>query len=98
MNDLIGKALYITWREFGVEFIRIADEAKPVTFYITVPNDGEQLYLREPKTYGDNLAELFKNRMREFQSDCIVRYKVRNEFWTKKKSEQVRDATMSNVL
>lgn len=98
MNDLIGKAIYITWREFGIEFIRIADEVKPVVFYITVPNDGEQLHPREPKTYGDDLAKLFKNRMREFQSDCIVKYKVRNEFWTKAKSKEVSNRVMRNVL
>lgn len=60
MNNIIGKAIYITWKELGVEFIRIADESKPITFYITVPNDGEQLYIREPKIYGANLAKLFK--------------------------------------
>lgn len=98
MNDLIGKAVYITWREFGIEFIHIADERKPATFYIIVPNDGEQLHPREPKTYGDNLAKLFKNKMREFQSDCIVKYKIRNEFWTKEKSKQVRETIMSNIL
>lgn len=98
MNDLIGKAVYITWRELGVEFIHIADEIKPVTFYITVPNDGEELHPREPKTYGDDLAKLFKNRMREFQSDCIVKYKIRNEFWTKEKSKEVSNRVMGNVL
>ena len=98
MNSLICKAIYITWKELGVEFIHIADERKPVIFYITVPNDGEQIHIRESKTYGADLAKLFQNKMREFQSDCIVKYKVRNEFWTKEKSEQVRDTTISNIL
>lgn len=98
MDNLMGKAIYITWKELGVEFIHIADENRPVVFYITVPNDGEQIHMREPKAYGANLAQLFKTTMRKFQSDCIVKYKIRNEFWTKAKSEQSRNTTMRNIL
>lgn len=56
MDNIMGKSIYITWKELGVEFIHIADENRPVVFYITVPNDGEQIHMREPKTYGANLA------------------------------------------
>ncbi len=44
------------------------------------------------------MYERFTNRMREFQSDCIVKYKIRNEFWTKEKSKEVSNRVMGNML
>lgn len=52
------------------------------TYYISVPKDGVPSYDNQPMIYGAELAKCFKYSLQEYNPDCKVMYKIRDEYWT----------------
>lgn len=69
------------------------------TYYISVPKDGVPTYDNQPMIYGAELAKCFKNSLQEYNPDCKVMYKIRDEYWTtmdvKVMSEVLTEQTMA---
>lgn len=63
------------------------------TYYISVPKDGTKTVLGEPAVYGRELAKRFEYALKNYDIDCTVKYKIRDEYWTADDVE-----TMNEVL
>lgn len=52
------------------------------TYYVSVPKDGVKTIMGEPAVYGRELAKLFNDALTNYGVDCVVKYKIRDEYWT----------------
>lgn len=96
-GSLTAKAMYIGWAELGIRVEKIS-ENKPTTFYISVPKNGDLLDGYNKKLYGEVLAQKFKNIMCETDSSIIVKYKERDEYWTKTMAQIAKNEAYKMVM
>ena len=47
-----------------------------------MPKDGVKTIMGEPVVYGKELAKLFKDALKNYGVDCVVKYRIRDEYWT----------------
>ena len=52
------------------------------TYYVSVPKDGVKTIMGEPAVYGRELAKLFNDALTNYGVDCVVKYRIRDEYWT----------------
>lgn len=51
------------------------------TYYVSVPKNGVKTVLGEPAVYGEELAKRFEYALKNYGVDCVVKCKIRNEYW-----------------
>lgn len=61
-------------------------------YYVSVPKDGVKTIMGEPAVYGKELAKQFKDALKNYGADCIVKYKIRDEYWTTDDAEMMFEA------
>lgn len=74
------------------------------TYHVSVPKDGAKTVLGEPAVYGRELAKQFKDALKNYGVECVVKYRIRDEYWTtadaeimdKVLSEGIQDLTKQN--
>lgn len=62
------------------------------TYYVSVPKDGVKTIMGEPAVYGEELAKQFKDALKNYGADCVVKYKIRDEYWTTDDAEMMFEA------
>lgn len=59
------------------------------TYYVSVPKDGVKTVLGEPAVYGRELAKQFKDALKNYGVECVVKYRIRDEYWTTADAEMM---------
>lgn len=67
------------------------------TYYVSVPKDGVKTILGEPAVYGEELAKQFKDALKKYGADCMVKYKIRDEYWTTDDAEMMYEALREGI-
>jgi hypothetical protein len=67
------------------------------TYYVSVPKDGVKTILGEPAVYGEELAKLFKDALKNYGVECVVKYKIRDEYWTTDDAEMMYEALREGI-
>ena len=62
------------------------------TYYVSVPKDGVKTIMGEPAVYGEELAKQLKDALKNYGADCVVKYKIRDEYWTTDDAEMMFEA------
>lgn len=62
------------------------------TYYVSVPKDGVKTIMGEPAIYGEELAKQFKDALKNYGADYVVKYKIRDEYWTTDDAEMMFEA------
>ena len=67
------------------------------TYYVSVPKDGVETIMGEPAVYGEELAKLFKDALKNYGVECVVKYKIRDEYWTTDDAEMMHEVLREGV-
>lgn len=67
------------------------------TYYVSVPKDGVKTVLGEPAVYGRELAKLFKDALKNYGVECVVKYKIRDEYWTTDDAEMTYEVLREGI-
>ena len=85
-NELMAKGMMIAFRGLGVEIENWIDtpEGIPV-IYISVPNESTDTGPNWVTLAGKKLADRIFTKLNEMGAICQVKFKIRDEVWTKEK-------------
>lgn len=89
MNNMMGQAMYLTWRGLGVEIDNVKESTDELVFYISVPKD--TIAAHSVSSTGDKMAGAYlAKRVKKTMTDMgvkrlTVKYRVRDEVWTEDK-------------
>lgn len=67
------------------------------TYYVSVPKDGVKTIMGEPVVYGEELAKLFKDALKNYGVECVVKYKIRDEYWTTDDAEMMYEVLREGI-
>jgi len=67
------------------------------TYYVSVPKDGVKTIMGEPVVYGEELAKLFKDALKNYGVECVVKYKIRDEYWTTNDAEMMYEVLREGI-
>lgn len=80
-NELMAKGMLLGMSSLGI----VVDRLEENVLYISVPKDTTD---SRHALAGKALAKRLQTKMRELgYKDLVVKYKIRNEVWTKEKSD-----------
>lgn len=89
-SNIMGPAMYITWRGFGVEIDKISENTDSLVLYISVPKStvdakGMRHVSGNPMA-GGFLAKRIKDTLSDMGVKRLsVKYKIRDEIWDARK-------------
>jgi hypothetical protein len=90
--------IYIGLRSMGV----VLEDTKFVdgkfTVYITVPSDTYHVSATGEKMAGAYLAKRVQETLDNMKVPAVVKYKMRDEVWTKEKSEMALEAAQKELM
>lgn len=67
------------------------------TYYVSVPKDGVKTIMGEPVVYGKELAKQFKDALTNYGVDCVVKYRIRDEYWTTDDAEMMYEVLSEGI-
>ena len=85
-NELMAKGMMIAFRGLGIEIENWVDtpEGVPV-IYISVPKESTDVGPTGIALAGKKLADRVFTKLNEMGAVCQVKFKIRDEVWTKEK-------------
>lgn len=85
--NTLSKVMLTTWYSFGAEI----DDAIGATLYLSVPRDSDHVDAHGNTMAGAFLAKRIQDTFREMgATEIIVKYKIRDEYWTEEKYEDAK--------
>lgn len=67
------------------------------TYYVSVPKDGVKTIMGEPAVYGKELVKQFKDALTNYGVDCVVKYRIRDEYWTTDDAEMMYEVLSESI-
>lgn len=67
------------------------------TYYVSVPKDGVKTIMGESAVYGKELAKQFKDALTNYGVDCVVKYRIRDEYWTTDDAEMMYEVLSEGI-
>lgn len=94
----LGEVAYITWMSYGVIFDKINESTDSLILYISVPFSSYYRDVNNTEMAGEFLAKRFKATMTDMGIKRLtVKYKIRNEHWTKERSDAAEVCARQNI-
>ena len=85
-NRLLAEGMLLGMSSFGMEI----DKWEENTMYISVPKDTTDISPLGEALAGKKLADRIQTKMRDLGAkDLRIKYRIRDEIWTKEKREQI---------
>lgn len=98
-NEMLAKAMIITFRGFGIEIDALEDYRGGIKFLFTVPSSSEHKDAHGLEMSGKHLASVVKNKLEEMGFVFTdIRYHIRNEHWTEAKRRSAEAQAKFDVL
>lgn len=87
-NTLMAKGMVLAFRSMGIEIEDWVDTYDGTTIYISVPKETIDTASAGVNLAGKPLADRLKTKMRDMGcKNFDVKFRIRNEVWTKEKRE-----------
>lgn len=90
-NNMLGKAMLITYAQMGVKIDQLEDTDDGIIFLFTVPKTSWEFDANGKEMSGKHLASRVKHTLEEMgMVFCDIRYGIRNEHWDKSKGDAAK--------
>lgn len=90
-NDMIGKAMLITYAQMGVQIDKFDNTDAGIIFLFTVPKSSWECDASGKEMSGKHLASRVKHTLEDMgMVFADIRYAIRNEHWDRIKSETAK--------
>ena len=90
-NDMLGKAMLITYAQMGVQIDKFDNTDAGIIFLFTVPRSSWECDVNGKEMSGKHLASRVKHTLEDLgMVFADIRYAIRNEHWDKAKGEAAK--------
>lgn len=97
-NDMLGKAMLITYAEMGVVIDKFEDTDTGIILLFTVPKSSYHIGANNREMSGKHLASRVKTTLEEMgMVFADIRYHIRDEHWDKTKAEIAKRAAYKDM-
>ncbi len=84
-NSLMAKGMIIAFRGLGIQIENWIDDPNGPIIYISVPKESIDNGPDGISLAGKQLADRVFTKMNEIGAHCQIKFKIRDEIWTKEK-------------
>lgn len=97
-NEMLGKAMLITYAEMGVQIDKMEDTDDGIIFLFTVPKSSWEFGTGGKEMAGKHLASRVKETLEDMGMVFVdIRYHIRDEHWDRTKSDAAKQQAYRDI-
>ena len=97
-NDMMGKAMLITYAEMGVQIDKMEDTDDGIIFLFTVPKSSWEYDVKGREMSGKHLASRVKYTLEDLGMVFVdIRYHIRDEHWSREKADEAKQQAYKDM-